>query len=302
VSYADVAQQLHLPRGFLGELAFTSNQPVAAVARAVVPKKGYSGFEPVRSAADVASTVYVPYVEDTTSFATSLLVNDPGTVPANVTVTLVDAEDPTGATGGTASSRDVPLSVNAATSIPDIVRWVLRETTTTPTGKRGFLIVTTPQGVTAQARIVDKVTNDPSTPANETQLASAFSPLLVRVEPLPLAGLASTEASPLALASLAATASSGSSTTFSRFAISNPGSSPATVELAAVNATGGAPVQPLVVTVAPNGQFFTEDAAGAMGLPPVFLGWISVRSDVPVLVYNQRRSGDAGDAVPVHAD
>jgi hypothetical protein len=302
VNYADLAQSLHLPKGFFGELAFTSNQPVAAVARAMVSKKNYSGFEPVRTAADVVSTVYVPYVEDTTSFATSLLVNDPGTVPANVTVKLVDAEDPTGATGGTASSRDVLVPINAATSIADVVRWTLRQTTTTPTGKRGFLVVTTPQGVTAQARIVDKATSDPSTPSSQAQFTSAFSPLLVHVAPLPLAALASTEASPLALASIGATASTASTTTFTRFAVSNPGATPATVEIAPFNATGGPPAQPLLVTVAPNGQFFTEDLAGAMGLPPVFLGWVSVRSDVPVLVYNQRRSGDTGDAVPVHAD
>lgn len=209
----------------------------------------------MRSTADAASTVYVPYVEDTTSFGTALLVNNPGLVPANVTVTLVDADDPSGPSSGTASSRDIPVPINGATSIPDVVRWVLGETTATTSGKRGFLVVTTPQAVTAQAKIVDTVTLDPAVPETETSLTSAFSPLLVRVEPLPFAAVAAMARSPMALAAVGATG-----TTLSRFALSNPGASPATVELAAVNASGGAPTQPFVMTLAPNGQFFTDDA------------------------------------------
>jgi N-acetylneuraminic acid mutarotase len=301
VSYADVVQQLHLPRGFLGELTFSSDQPVTAVARALVPRHGFSGFEPIRTSQDAASAVYVPYVEDTTSFATTLLVNNPGGVPANVTVTLVDAEDPTGVSGGTATSRDVLVPINGATSIPDVVRWVLRDTTTAPDGKRGFLVVTTPQTVTAQAKIVDRATLDPAVAQNETSLTSAFSPLLVRVAPLPFAVTGTAATSAAASATLAATAAT-TGTTLSRFALSNPGSAPATVELAAVNATGGAPAAPFVVTLAPNGQLFTEDLVAATGLPPLFLGWLTIRSDQPVLIYNQRRSGDTGDVVPVHAD
>jgi hypothetical protein len=38
-----------------------------------------------------------------------------------------------------------------------------------------------------------------------------------------------------------------------------------------------------------------------MGLPSVFLGSLDVRSDVPVLIYNHRRSGDTGDVIPVYA-
>ena len=296
VNYANVVQQLNLPKGFLGELTFSSNQPVAAVARAVVPRRGYSGFEPVRGAADPASAVYVPYVEDTTAFDTTLVLNNPTDLPADVTVTLVDAEDTTGATSGAATSRYVPLPVNAAMSIPNVVRWVLSSTATTPTGKHGFLVITTPQAVTAQAKIVDTVTSDPYTPQNETSLTSAFSPLLIKVEPISFALTAETK-STTAAGETAAT--SASETTLSRFAVSNPGSASTTVELSAVNASGGTPTAPFTVTLAPNGQLFTEDLVGAMGLPPVFLGWLSVQSSAPVLVYNQRRSGDVGDSVPV---
>jgi Kelch motif protein len=298
VDYANVVQQLNLPKGFLGELTFSSNLPVAAVARAVVPRRGYSGFEPVRSAADPASTVYVPYVEDTAAFSTTLLLNNPTLLPADVTVTLVDTEDASGASSGTATSRDVPLPVNAAMSIPNVVRWVLNSTATKPSGKHGFLVVTTPQALTAQAKIVDAVTGDPAVPQNESAIDNAFSPLLIRVEPISFAVTAPAASTPLAAEAAAATTSQ---TTLSRFALSNPGSIAATVELSAVNASGGAPTPPFSVTLPPNAQLFTEDLVGTMGLPPLFLGWLTVQSDMPVLVYNQRRSGDSGDSVPVCA-
>ena len=76
---------------------------------------------------------------------------------------------------------------------------------------------------------------------------------------------------------------------------------PATVELAAISSTGGTPTAPFVLKLPPNAQFFAEDLVSAMGLPPLFLGSLTVRSDVPVLVYNHRRSGETGDAIPVYA-
>jgi hypothetical protein len=293
LDYTDVVTQLRLPHGFVGQLQFSSNQPVAAVARTVVPKRGYSGFEPVRSVTDAASTVYAPYVEDTTAFSTSLVVSNPTLLPADVTVTFVDTEDETGGSSGTASSRDFPLAANADMSIPDVVAWVL-DTTTTPTGKHGFVVVTTPQAVTAQAKVVDNVTLDPATPGLESAVTSAFSPLLIRVEPISFVQLGGS--SPVTAAAAGTT-----TTALSRLAVSNPGTTTATVELSAINATGGAPTAPFVVTLPPNAQFFTEDLVSAMGLPPLFLGSLTVRSDVPVLVYNHRRSGDTGDVIPVYA-
>jgi hypothetical protein len=52
--------------------------------------------------------------------------------------------------------------------------------------------------------------------------------------------------------------------------------------------------------VAPDGQYFTENLAAAMNLPPVFLGWVTVGASGPVQVYNHRITGDGGSAVPVH--
>jgi hypothetical protein len=87
----------------------------------------------------------------------------------------------------------------------------------------------------------------------------------------------------------------------SRFALSNPSTLPATVRLVAFNATGSAASDhPLVVTLAPHGQFFSDNLAATMGLPPIFLGWVAVQSDTPVGVYNHRRTGTVGAVVPVH--
>lgn len=293
VNYADVVQKLSLPKGFVGQLQFSSNQPIAAAARAVVPKRGYSGFEPVRSVADASSTIYVPYAEDSTAFSTSLLISNTTLTPADVTVTFVDDADTTGTTSGIASSRDLPLAPNADSSIPDVVRWALRQTSATPTGKHGFLVVTTPQAVMAQGKIVDNVTSDPAIPGLDAAVTSAFSPFLIRLEPITFI------VSPGGSAAAPAATGGTSSTALSRFAVSNPGASTATVELSAISATGGPETQPVVVTLAPNAQLLTEDLVSRMGLPPIFLGSLVVRSDTPVLVYNHRRSGDTGDVIPI---
>jgi hypothetical protein len=173
------------------------------------------------------------------------------------------------------------------------------ETTTTPSGKHGFLVMTTPQAVTAQAKIVDSVTLDPATPPLDASVTSAFSPFLVRVEPISFVRSAGATGATADLA-LASAAGGGTTTALSRFALSNPGSTTATVELSAVNASGGSPTEPVVITLPANAQFFTEDLVTAMGLPPLFLGSLIVQSDMPVLVYNQRRSGDTGDVIPVY--
>jgi hypothetical protein len=190
---------------------------------------------------------------------------------------------------GAAVRRDLQVPVNSATSLANVVRWALRQSGTAPLGKRGFVVATTPQTVTARARIVDNETLDPAEIASGT-LLSAFSPTLVRVEP---PGDFIIKAPPVDAL--------GAPLGNSRFAVANPGASPAVVELAPVNASGGAALTPLLVTVAPGGQFFTENLAQTMGLPPVFYGWVSVRASAPVSIYNHRRAGNTGTTVPIRA-
>jgi hypothetical protein len=258
--------------------------------RNATKNKQYSGIEPGHGAADAASTVYVPYVEDTDGFSTSLEIGNPGSTTANVTVKFVETDDTTGETSGLAMTRDIPVAVNYGTPIADIVGWALRSVATTPSGKHGFAIVTTPQKVTAQARIVDAISLDPAVPESDVTVTDGFSPVLVRVDPFAFA-----------VKTDAAAAAAAAGTQQSRFALSNPGSTTATVSLTPYNATGSTALgTPFVITLAPNGQFFSENLAADLGLPPVFLGSIRIQSNASVLVYNHRRAGQGGSPVPVH--
>ena len=145
-------------------------------------------------------------------------------------------------------------------------------------------------------------------------LGSAFSPLLVQVTSTPFAAFSASSAAAAApdgagllatgpgLVPAAATSAKASSATAnSRFALSNPSDGPAVVEIDALNASGSLAASPLMVTVPAHGQFFTENlAAGIVGLPPIFLGSVTIHASTPVAIYNHRRGGATGDTVPVH--
>jgi hypothetical protein len=285
VSVPNILVRLGLAPTFSGQMSWTSNQPIGVMTRDL--RRAFSGIDPVHTAADARSTVVVPYVEDTADFSTSLEISNPGSVTANVTVKFVDSADPNGETSGVAHARDIPVSINSGAPIADIVRWALRDTGTAPSGKRGFLVVTTPQAVTAQARLVNRVSLDPSVADSNTSVVNGFSPLLVRVDPF----------SPIRPDAIAAAAAGTSS---SRFAVSNSGTGSATVTITAVNATGSAAGLPLVLTLAPSGQFFSDNLARDMGLPPIFLGWVTIQSTSSVVIYNHRVAADGGATVPIH--
>jgi N-acetylneuraminic acid mutarotase len=299
VSYADVVKQLGLGATYSGQISWSASQPIAVMARdSSKSKPNFSGSNLVHGLADTGSTSFVSYVEDSTAFSTALELGNPGPTTANVTVRFVQTSDASGASSGTEFSRDIPVAVNSAAPIADIVRWTQFSTATTPAGQHGFLVVTTPQGVTAQGRLVDRSSTDPAT-VDGGALSGGFSPLLIRVDQLPFfqvnPAVASAQPTELAAAAAAATP-----TTASRVALANPGTAPITVNLTAFNATGSV-AGTLSVTVAPDGQFFTENLGAAMGLPPVFFGWVQIQASGRVLVYNHRRTGTAGATIPVHA-
>lgn len=291
VSFADVVNKMGLPATFSGQLSWSASQPVGIFVRDI-PRSSptVSGLLPNHSAADASSTAQVAYVEDTTTFSTALAISNPGPTTANVTVHFFDTTDTSGGTSGVEHTRDLPVPVNSGAPTADIVRWALRDTSTTPSGKHGFVVVTTPQAVTAEARIVDRSSQDVAVPEGGA-ISSGFSPLLIRIDQLPFSSV------PAPLAGVGA-----GSTSASRFALSNPGNAPVTVSLTAFNATGSvANAAPFVVTLAAHGQYATENLGAALNLPPVFLGWVSAQATGPVLVYNHRRSGNVGATVPVHA-
>ncbi len=314
VNYLDIVSQLRLPRSASsGQLSWSANRPIGVTARDKVPNKSYSGFQPVRRLADAASRVTIPFVEDSTTFSSALELNNPGTIPANVTVRFSDAAT------GVVSSRDLVVAINSAVPIADVIRWALRSTSTTPSGKRGFIVIDTPQAVTAQARLVTRANSDPAIPDQLTALGGAFSPLLLQVSSFSAVAGAATLSDTVAAAALtpaATTAGKGggggggasgggsgggtSSTPASRFAVSNPSNDPITVEIDALNASGTVAAPPFLITVAPQGQFLTDNLAASIALPPIFLGSVVVHSSTPILIYNHRRSGAVGATVPVH--
>jgi hypothetical protein len=297
VSYTDVVKQLGLTTSYSGQISWSASQPIAVMARdSSKSKTTFTGINPVHGLSDTASTSFVSYVEDTTAFSTALELSNPGPITANVTVKFVQTSDSTGASSGVEHSRDIPVAVNSGAPIADIVRWAQFSTATTPSGQHGFLVVTTPQGVTAQGRLVDKSSTDPAR-VDGGSLTGGFSPLLIHVGQLPFF----TANPDMSNVELGIDAAAATPTTASRVALSNPGGAPISVNLTAFNATGSV-AGTLSVTVAPDGQYVTEDLASAMGLPPVFLGWVQIQASGTVLVYNHRRTGTAGGIVPVHAD
>lgn len=299
VSFPDVVKQLGLPATYSGQLSFTASQPVAVMARDTPKgKPNFSGSVPAHGLDDVKTTSFVAYVEDTAAFSSSLELSNPGPITSNATVTFVETGDATGASSGKTHARDIPVAVNGGAPIADIVRWTQFSTATTPTGQHGFLVVTSPQGTSAQARLIDASSSDPAT-VGSGAVIGGFSPLLIRIDALPFFQGGDDPAAAGAPA-MEAAAAAANQISLSRFAVSNPGTAATTVTLTAFNATGSV-AGTLTVPLAPDGQYATENLASAMDLPPVFLGWISLQASSTVLVYNHRRIGTAGAIVPVHA-
>ncbi len=269
LDFPNIVERLGLPVGYSGQLTWNSTGPLLVFARQVTLDGGFSGAEPVHKLTDGSSNQVVGYVEDTDAFSTSLLLNNSGGFTANVTVLLFDVGDPAGGTAGEVSTRDLQVRVNSATSVSDIVRWVLGSSSETPSGKRGFLVITTPQTVTAQVSLVNRATADPANLDSGGAVSNAFTSFV-------LAGA-------------------------TRVAITNPGTTLANVDLAAFNPDGSPAGAPARVQVVGRGQFFTEDIAPFLTLPAGFVGSMTVRSNVPVMVLNQERTPDnRGAIVPVH--
>jgi hypothetical protein len=286
VSYTDVVKQLGLTASYSGQLSWSASQPIAVMARDTTKSKSnFSGALLAHNVTDTASTTFVSYVEDTSTFSTALELSNPGPITANVTVKFVQTSDATGASSGVEHSRDIPVAVNSGTPIADIVRWTQFSTAPTPSGQHGFVVVTAPQGVIAGGRLVNGSGGDVGYPNPDDGEVSGPWPLIIRFTPQTFAQVGM---------GAAATPSSES-----RVALSNPGTAPVTVNLTAFNATGSV-AGTFSVTLAPDGQYLTEDLGAAMDLPPVFLGWVQMQSSGPVLVYNHRRSGNTGAIVPIH--
>ncbi len=279
VDFPNMVTALGLPLDYLGQLSWNSTSPITVFSRDVTSNNSFSGSQPVRGAGDASLTVVLGYVEDGDLFLSHLRLNNTGPITANVTVRFVDVPDPRGETPGTEVTRDIPVRRNSATVIENVIRWVLRSDPGTPAFRRGFLVITSPQAVSGVVSLTNTTSQDPSMAGPASSMGRSFTPMVLRVEPL---------------------APTQIGTTSSRIAISNSGATRANVQLMPFNANGTpARPTPFAVSVVGRGQFFTEDIVTEMGLGPLFFGWMTITSDAPVIVYNQRRNGEGGAAVPV---
>ena len=280
LDFPDIVSALGLPAGFAGQLTWNSTQPVTVFARTATADGGSSGALPVHNVADGSNALLVAYVEDTAAFRTDLQLNNNGPFTADVAIQFIDVADPTGGTPGVSNGREIQVRVNSATSIANIIRWALGSDSGDPTGKRGFLVISSPQTITALATIVNAANSDPASIDAAAGIVKGFSPLIIRVEPLDPAPTVS-----------------------SRVAIANPGTAAANVDLLPFNPNGTpALAAPVRVKVAGGGQLFTADIVGLLGLPPTFAGSLAVSSDAPVVVFNQELGADNNGAViPVHS-
>jgi hypothetical protein len=208
-----------------------------------------------------------------TKFSSGLQLNNNGPITANVTATFVDVGDPTGGTSGTRYSRDIPVAVNSASPIANVIRWAMRSGSVVPTGRRGFLLISSAQPVTAQVSLVNNISRDPAWLDATAAVANSFT----------LLGAANPDSSiPVR----------------SRLVISVPDGSTANVKLMAFNPDGTPALSDqITIQVVGGGQFFTDDLAGFLGLPPGFLGSLTLTSNVPVLGLNLERTDSAGGFV-----
>jgi subtilisin family serine protease len=273
LNFSDIAGSLGLPAGHYGQLTWNSTQPVTVFARDVTSDKGFSGASPKHSTSDGTNTLSIAYVEDTAEFSSSLQLNNNGPFTANVTATFVAVDDPTGGTSGTPYSRDIPVAVNSGSPIANVIRWAMRSGSAEPTGRRGFLLISSAQRVTAQVSLVNSVSKDPAW--LETKAAVADSSTL-----------------------LGAANPDSSMPVRSRLVISVPAGPTANVRLMAFNLDGTPAIsEQVTIQVVGGGQFFTDDLAGFLGLPPGFLGSLTINSNVPVLGLNLERTDSAGGFV-----
>ncbi len=104
--------------------------------------------------ARAAKTLVLPYAVDTTDFRTNLGINNPGTTPANVMVSLV-AKD-----GLVKGSLTETVAPNGLKQINDINRQLLGKGEVT--GEEGTLRLESDQPIVAWTSQIDNLTQDPS--------------------------------------------------------------------------------------------------------------------------------------------
>ncbi len=217
--------------------------------------------------ARAAKTLVLPYAVDTTDFRTNLGINNPGTTPANVTVSLVGKD---GLVKGSLTETAAP---NGLKQINDINRQLLGKGEVT--GEEGTLRLESDQPIVAWTSQIDNLTQDPS--------------LLV--------GKPSTATKLL----IPSTTSAGNFK--STLAIVNLSSTPTSVQITARDNEGNIQATQSV-TVPPQGLLSEADIRSSLNLAGTFGPLEIVSQDnKPLLavsrVYSNQRTGGYFEGVPM---
>lgn len=124
-----------------------------AVARIYSSEHTSSYFEAIEVAA-ASRNLVLPYAVDSAQFRSNLGINNPGSVQANVTVTLTDS------TGARLGSLPVTVPSQGLTQINNVVQWLLGSPGIA--NKEGSLRIEADQDVLAWTSQIDNLTQDPS--------------------------------------------------------------------------------------------------------------------------------------------
>jgi type 1 glutamine amidotransferase len=172
----------------------------------------------------------LPYVEDSAEVRTNVGLNNPGSAPASVSVSLASSD------GLTLVSRHLSLPPNSLTQLDSVVRFVGNETT-----REGWIRVTADQDIFAWASLIDNQTQDPALSVAVSHSATKWL--------VPSATSAGSFKSSLALANL--------------------DGEPAQVAVTVRNSDGTV-MKSTVMTIPASGMFVSQDVLATLGLPGRF--------------------------------
>lgn len=184
------------------------------------------GFLPGMNLDRGARTLLLPYVEDSSEARTNLGLNNPGSVQANVSVSLTTPE------GRASAAHPISLPPNSLTQLDSVVQQLGGGIS-----RSGWLRVTSDQDVFAWASRIDQRTQDPALFVATSQAATKWL--------IPSATSAGNFRSSLAVANLEA--------------------QPCGVRLT-VRGSDGSVMKSIVVTLPGSGMFVSQDVLAVLGL------------------------------------
>jgi hypothetical protein len=260
ISYGNILASLNTNDTFGPvEIHSTNGALLSAVSRVSGLNAGTSGFFPALSADSGQMAEIIPFAIDTNAFRTNLGINNLGTTPASVNVSLFAAD------GTLLAGTPSPLTIapQGLVQVNNILRYLLAGSSGAPvTNRQGYLKLTSNSPIKAFATQIDNSTNDPSI---ENSVSNGSVNLLLK--------------------------SSANASFRSTLAIVNPNSSPASVGITAREGSSinnGAVTGSRVITIPANGQFVSENILSEIGASSTF-GPLELRSltGIPIIAVSR---------------